>query len=52
VNDLQASVAAVRSRPGTQGAMAPIYGMTGAVKTRGTVEELLARYGDLQFKAD
>ena len=30
--------------------MAPIYGMTGAIDTRGTVEELLARYGDLQFK--
>jgi hypothetical protein len=44
-------VEAVRHLPGTQGAMAPIYGMAGAQKTRGTVEELLARYGDLQFKA-
>ena len=51
VADLEASVGDVRHMPGSQGAMAPIYGMTGAVKTRGTVEELLARYGDLQFKA-
>jgi len=36
--------------PGAEGAMAPIYGMTGAVKARGTVEELLGRYGDLQFQ--
>jgi hypothetical protein len=51
VADLEASVEAVRALPGAEGAMAPIYGMTGAVKTRGTVEELLGRYGDLQFKA-
>ncbi|MHB8438793.1 MAG: pyridoxal phosphate-dependent decarboxylase family protein [Acidimicrobiales bacterium] len=51
VSDLETSVAAVRSMPETKGVMAPIYGMTGTVKTRGTVEELLARYGDLQFKA-
>jgi hypothetical protein len=30
--------------------MAPIYGMTGTVETRATVDELLGRYGDLQFK--
>jgi hypothetical protein len=40
----------VRALPGAQGTMAPIYGMTGTIQTRGTVEELLARYGDLQFK--
>ena len=51
VADLENSVEAVRHVPGAQGAMAPIYGMAGAHKTRGTVEELLARYGDLQFKA-
>jgi glutamate/tyrosine decarboxylase-like PLP-dependent enzyme len=51
VADLEASVSAVRAQPQSKGVMAPIYGMTGAVKTRGTVEELLARYGDLQFKA-
>jgi glutamate/tyrosine decarboxylase-like PLP-dependent enzyme len=51
VADLESSVEAVRALPGAQGTMAPIYGMTGAVKTRGTVEELLGRYGDLQFKA-
>jgi sphinganine-1-phosphate aldolase len=51
VTDLGEAVAAVRAQPGAEGAMAPIYGMTGAVKTRGTVEELLGRYGDLQFKA-
>jgi sphinganine-1-phosphate aldolase len=51
VADLEASVEAVRHLPGTQGVMAPIYGMAGATKTRGMVEELLARYGDLQFKA-
>jgi sphinganine-1-phosphate aldolase len=51
VADLEASVEAVRHLPGTQGVMAPIYGMAGATKTRGTVEELLGRYGDLQFKA-
>lgn len=50
VSDLEASVEAVRAAPSTQGAMAPIYGMTGATRTRGTVEELLTRYGDLQFK--
>jgi len=49
--DLRASVAAVKENPGAVGSMAPIYGMTGTVKTRGTVEELLTRYGDLQFKA-
>jgi glutamate/tyrosine decarboxylase-like PLP-dependent enzyme len=50
IADLQDSVAAVRETPGARGSMAPIYGMTGAVKTRGTVEELLVRYGDVQFK--
>jgi hypothetical protein len=50
VTDLQAAVEVVRGLPGAEGSMAPIYGMTGAVQTRGTVEELLARYGDLQFK--
>jgi glutamate/tyrosine decarboxylase-like PLP-dependent enzyme len=50
VADLGAAVEVVRGLPGAQGSMAPIYGMTGAVQTRGTVEELLARYGDLQFK--
>lgn len=49
--DLEASVSEIRRHPATHGVMAPIYGMTGAVKTRGTVEELLERYGDLQFKA-
>jgi len=49
--DLQASVGAVKANPAPPGSMAPIYGMTGATKTRGTVEELLDRYGDLQFKA-
>ncbi|HUC36743.1 MAG TPA: aminotransferase class V-fold PLP-dependent enzyme [Acidimicrobiales bacterium] len=48
--DLQDSVAEVRKAPEVSGSMAPIYGMAGAVKTRGTVEELLARYGDVQFK--
>ena len=51
VEDLEASVSAVRAAPGARGTMAPIYGLTGAVKTQGTVEELLGRYGDLQFKA-
>jgi len=50
VADLRLSVEAVRGIPGAEGAMAPIYGMAGAVTTRGTVEELLGRYGDLQFK--
>jgi len=48
--DLRTSAEAVRANPGATGSMAPIYGMTGGVKTRGTVEELLERYGDLQFK--
>ncbi len=50
VEDLQDAVSEVRSTPGARGAMAPIYGMAGAKRTRGTVEELLTRYGDLQFK--
>jgi sphinganine-1-phosphate aldolase len=49
--DLRTSIEAVRANPSATGTMAPIYGMTGAVKTRGTIEELLVRYGDLQFKA-
>ncbi|HMK98814.1 MAG TPA: hypothetical protein VK428_01355, partial [Acidimicrobiales bacterium] len=51
LSDLQSSVEEVRHLPGSRGVMAPIYGMTGTVRTRGTVEELLGRYGDLQFKA-
>jgi len=51
IADLQDSVEEVRNNPGARGSMAPIYGMAGAPKTRGTVEELLARYGDVQFKA-
>ncbi len=51
VADLEASVQVVRRLPGGRGVMAPIYGMAGATKTRATVEELLERYGDLQFKA-
>jgi glutamate/tyrosine decarboxylase-like PLP-dependent enzyme len=50
VADLGSAVEMVRALPGAQGTMAPIYGMTGTIQTRGTVEELLARYGDLQFK--
>lgn len=50
VSDLQDSVEEVRKHPGAHGSMAPIYGMAGAARTRGTVEELLARYGDVQFK--
>jgi sphinganine-1-phosphate aldolase len=48
--DLQDSVAAVRDTPGARGSMAPIYQMAGSVKTRGTVEELLISYGDVQFE--
>ena len=50
VSDLRASVEALRGMPGAEGVMAPIYGMTGAVDTRATVEELLGRYADLMFK--
>jgi len=49
--DLRASVEAVKANPSASGSMTPIYGVTGTVKTRGTVEELLVRYGDLQFEA-
>ena len=50
VRDLEESVEALRGAPGTRGVMAPIYGMTGTVDTRATVEELLGRYADLMFK--
>jgi sphinganine-1-phosphate aldolase len=50
VADLRASVEALSGMPGAEGVMAPIYGMTGAVDTRATVEELLGRYADLMFK--
>jgi sphinganine-1-phosphate aldolase len=50
VSDLRASVEALAGMPGAEGVMAPIYGMTGAVDTRATVEELLGRYADLMFK--
>jgi glutamate/tyrosine decarboxylase-like PLP-dependent enzyme len=50
VSDLRASVEALAGIPGAEGVMAPIYGMTGAVDTRATVEELLGRYADLMFK--
>jgi sphinganine-1-phosphate aldolase len=50
VADLRASVEALAGMPGAEGVMAPIYGMTGAVDTRATVEELLGRYADLMFK--
>ena len=50
VADLEASVEALRGAPNTEGVMAPIYGMTGTVDTRATVEELLGRYADLMFK--
>ena len=50
VSDLRDSVEALVGMPGAEGVMAPIYGMTGAVDTRATVEELLGRYADLMFK--
>ncbi|MGA8370591.1 MAG: aminotransferase class V-fold PLP-dependent enzyme [Acidimicrobiales bacterium] len=50
VSDLRDSVGALAGMPGAEGVMAPIYGMTGAVDTRATVEELLGRYADLMFK--
>jgi sphinganine-1-phosphate aldolase len=50
LDDLRASVAELAEAPGTTGTMAPIYGMAASVETRGTVDELLVRYGDLQFK--
>jgi glutamate/tyrosine decarboxylase-like PLP-dependent enzyme len=50
VSDLRDSVEALAGMPGAEGVMAPIYGMTGAVDTRATVEELLGRYADLMFK--
>ncbi|HXA30972.1 MAG TPA: hypothetical protein VNV87_01840 [Acidimicrobiales bacterium] len=50
VADLRASVEALSGMPGAERVMARIYGMTGAVDTRATVEELLGRYADLMFK--
>jgi sphinganine-1-phosphate aldolase len=50
VADLRGSVKALAGMPGAEGVMAPIYGMTGAIDTRATVEELLGRYADLMFK--
>ncbi|HEY6624414.1 MAG TPA: aminotransferase class V-fold PLP-dependent enzyme, partial [Acidimicrobiales bacterium] len=50
VSDLHDSVEALTGMPGAEGVMSPIYGMTGAVDTRATVEELLGRYADLMFK--
>lgn len=51
IADLQDSVEEVRHDPKARGSMAPIYGMAGSPRTRGTVDELLVRYGDVQFKA-
>lgn len=51
VSDLREAVDEVRQTPGTRGSMAPIYGMAGAEKTRGSVEELLTSYGDVLFEA-
>ncbi len=48
--DLEASVAEVRSSPGSVGVMTPIYGLAGNVATRGEVAEILFRYADVQFK--
>ena len=51
VADLRESVDVVREAgPSVYGAMTPIYAMTAQAATRGLVEELLGRYGDLQFK--
>ncbi len=49
--DLDDSARAARSEPHAAGAMTPIYGMAGAIETRGDVEELLRRYGDVMFMA-
>jgi sphinganine-1-phosphate aldolase len=49
VDDLDASVAAVRARPDAVGMMAPVYGMAASVETRGTVEEILRTYVDVLF---
>ncbi len=50
IDDLAESAEEVRNSPGTMGVMTPIYGMAGAVDTRGEVHELLLRYADIQFK--
>ncbi len=49
--DLSESVSAARSGSRAPGTMTPIYGMAGAVETRGDVEELLRRYGDVMYRA-
>ncbi|MCL5948107.1 MAG: aminotransferase class V-fold PLP-dependent enzyme [Actinobacteria bacterium] len=49
LEDLASSVQEVKRIPGTLGIMTPIYGMAGAVETRGEIQELLLRYADLQF---
>jgi sphinganine-1-phosphate aldolase len=50
LSHLEESVTEVRSNPGVKGSMAPVYGMAGAHRTRGSVEELLEAYGDVQFE--
>ena len=50
VTDLRASVEDVRSSPGAEGGMAPVYGMAATLPDRGAVATMLKRFMDLWFR--
>jgi glutamate/tyrosine decarboxylase-like PLP-dependent enzyme len=49
VADIRWALDSVRAEP-TGGMYAPLYGMAGAVETRGTVDDLLRTYTDVQYR--
>jgi len=50
VDDLRWAVEEVRSTAGSQGGMAPVYGMAATLPLRGLVGEMLKRYIDVLYK--
>jgi hypothetical protein len=50
VADLQESVAYVREHPGSEGGMAPIYGMAATVPDRAVVHDLLKSFMDMYYQ--
>jgi sphinganine-1-phosphate aldolase len=52
LEDLKSSVEFVKANPDEKGEMAPVYGMAATIPFRGLVEDMMAQYIDLLYKAE
>jgi glutamate/tyrosine decarboxylase-like PLP-dependent enzyme len=52
IEDLKSSVDFVKTHPGEQGNMAPVYGMAATIPFRGLVAEMMEKYMDLLYRVE